>query len=183
MAWQTPKTDWTPSQQGVSNTDFNRIEGNTAFLYTAREFAANKSLVLANGNIGTTVEIGRTVAVLSIGKKIAIHHASYRFGRSGVRLLIEIRNGATNVLLDSANAVGSMVEVADTVAGGPPVLTPGYVYSDGPVNEIDYTNNTAVIIPIDVRLLAIVTDQPTPPDGPMTLNFDCNTAIKFNTEL
>jgi len=27
MAWQTPKTDWT-SADGVTDADFNRIEGN-----------------------------------------------------------------------------------------------------------------------------------------------------------
>ena len=32
--WQTPKTDWSASQeQGVSGADFNRIEGNAEYLY------------------------------------------------------------------------------------------------------------------------------------------------------
>ena len=32
--WQTPKTDWSASQeQGVSGADFNRIEGNIELLY------------------------------------------------------------------------------------------------------------------------------------------------------
>jgi WD40 repeat protein len=33
MAWQTPKVDW-GDQDGVANTDLNRIEGNTAALYS-----------------------------------------------------------------------------------------------------------------------------------------------------
>jgi hypothetical protein len=33
MSWQAPKTDWDSSQQGVSGNDFNRIEGNSLYLY------------------------------------------------------------------------------------------------------------------------------------------------------
>lgn len=32
MGWIEPKTDWNSSQQGVTDVDFNRIEGNIAFL-------------------------------------------------------------------------------------------------------------------------------------------------------
>lgn len=32
MAWQTPKTDWSP-EDGVLNSDFNRIEGNLQHLF------------------------------------------------------------------------------------------------------------------------------------------------------
>lgn len=36
MAWQTPKTDWTPAD-GVADTDINRIEGNIEELKTTTD--------------------------------------------------------------------------------------------------------------------------------------------------
>lgn len=39
MAWQNPKTDWS-TEDGVLNTDFNRIEGNLLYLYENRALQA-----------------------------------------------------------------------------------------------------------------------------------------------
>jgi len=36
MAWQTPKTDWTPPD-GVTDADLNRIEGNIQELQNTKE--------------------------------------------------------------------------------------------------------------------------------------------------
>ena len=41
--WQAPKIDWHPSnEEGVSGEDFNRIEGNTLYLYPAAENAKHR---------------------------------------------------------------------------------------------------------------------------------------------
>jgi len=40
MAVWNPKTDWNSSQQGVSSNDFNRIEGNTQYLYDVRRYTS-----------------------------------------------------------------------------------------------------------------------------------------------
>jgi hypothetical protein len=45
MAWQTPKIDWSP-EDGVLNSDFNRIEGNLQYLYDNMPSQALASVVL-----------------------------------------------------------------------------------------------------------------------------------------
>lgn len=50
MAWITPKTDWTAAD-GVRNTDFNRIEGNTQQLKDASIFTATHTRVGTINNL------------------------------------------------------------------------------------------------------------------------------------
>ena len=69
MAWQTPKTDWGINQQGVEDTDFNRIEGNTQWLYDNREPIFTKNTAF-NKNFGTTTGTVGDGAVLA-GKEPA----------------------------------------------------------------------------------------------------------------
>ena len=52
MAWQNPKTDWSP-EDGVLNSDFNRIEGNLQYLFDNRALQAKnliKYFVSASGS-------------------------------------------------------------------------------------------------------------------------------------
>lgn len=52
MAWQTPKTDWS-TEDGVLNSDFNRIEGNLQYLYDKMPSQAEASItryVTTTGN-------------------------------------------------------------------------------------------------------------------------------------
>lgn len=44
MAWQNPKTDWETNPKSPTAVDFNRIEGNTAFLLT--EIETKKGLLV-----------------------------------------------------------------------------------------------------------------------------------------
>lgn len=53
MAWQTPKTDWS-AQDGVRDTDLNRIEENLLYLYNTDGVRADKTVYVATtGNDST----------------------------------------------------------------------------------------------------------------------------------
>lgn len=85
MAWQTPKTDWAPPD-GVRDTDFNRIEGNTLALYEETARASRIIYVATTGNDdtgnGTSANPFKTVMkALSVapknlaGQSVTIHIA------------------------------------------------------------------------------------------------------------
>lgn len=72
MAWETPKTDWVANPKSPVGEDFNRIEGNTAFL---KDDIATKFL-----NVQTDIETKKGVIVdamndVGMGAEITDTHA------------------------------------------------------------------------------------------------------------
>lgn len=66
MAWQTPKTNWTPAD-GVADADFNRIEGNIQELQntkinTSEKGAANGVATLDSGGKIPDAQIPASIA-------------------------------------------------------------------------------------------------------------------------
>lgn len=52
MTWQNPKTNWGafPAQDGLKNSDYNRIEGNTLYLYNVLSGMPAKSVFTLDNN-------------------------------------------------------------------------------------------------------------------------------------
>ncbi len=86
-SWTTPKTDWNSSQQGVTDTDFNRIEGNTQYLYETP--ALDLTSIIAH--IGGVDSNSGTSAVAS-------------FTRKGNTVFLN-QPADIDILIDSAGAV------------------------------------------------------------------------------
>jgi len=92
MSWQNPKIDWTP-QDGVRNSDFNRIEGNILELYNSSMQTDRVLYVSPTGNdssgTGTTAAPYRTISkALSVlpknlnGKSVMVSIAGGTYSES-----------------------------------------------------------------------------------------------------
>jgi len=55
MAWQTPKTDWTPAD-GVTNSDFNRIESNINYIEKESRTPNQAATPAASGVLQTILD-------------------------------------------------------------------------------------------------------------------------------
>lgn len=85
MAWQTPKTDWT-AEDGVRNSDFNRIEGNILELYNTVKAQAD-TVIYVNADRGNDNNPGTASAPFkTIGKALSVIPRS--LGGKDVRLSI-----------------------------------------------------------------------------------------------
>jgi hypothetical protein len=94
MSWSTPKTDWTPPD-GVIDTDFIRIEENTAVLHKGNGQASLTTV--ASGN---NLAINETDETFIITGLTDIHFIKTTGRQSGNKIIL-INGGEDNIMLKS----------------------------------------------------------------------------------
>lgn len=110
--WQTPKVDWA-TEDGVMNTDFNRIEGNNQYLYdevnriAATMLASNVTIYVSTvGNDSTGT--GESAAPFKTIEK-AIN--SIPKNLNGFDATIHILSGTYSESIDIANYYGGFIKL------------------------------------------------------------------------
>ena len=104
MSWQTPKTDWSPSQeQGIAGADLNRIEGNTLH-HWQNSFDISGSLSYLGSYVdgaatrptgsqaltltGDGLLVQSTVRNVRAGNKLYLSRTAIMLANSGARLRV-----------------------------------------------------------------------------------------------
>lgn len=170
MAWQTPKTDWS-AQDGVRDTDLNRIEDNLLYLYNTDGVRADKTVYVAttgNDNTGTgsasapyaTINKAlNSISKTTNGRAVAVNIAA---GTYAENILIKGYSGPI-ILTGSYNAVAIVSSfkvdgcicildtLAITVAGktievtnGATLVGTGRLNASGAATNVSVTNGSRV---------------------------------------
>lgn len=143
MAWQTPKTDYTTTQQGVTGSDFNRIEGNLEHLYTY-----GNSLIKVSANIGRDDFVlslndlwvlRKSIITVPAEKKLLLRHYRYYAVQEDsslnrVALFVRSDNGY--------NAANPDFETTDTESYG--LGSPDFVLFDNTAGSSDVIDTVSV---------------------------------------
>lgn len=170
MAWQTPKIDWS-AQDGVRDSDLNRIEGNILALYETDAVRADKTIYVdATGSDGTGTgtasspyaSINKAISVLPKnlnGKSVAINIAAGTYnedvilrGYSGPLILtggyntyVNVNNFKVEGCICVLNAITiSTIGRAIEVTNGATVVGTGGLAVSGAPTSLNVTNGSRV---------------------------------------
>ena len=129
--WQTPKTDWDSSQQGIGDGDFNRIEGNTQFLYEYNSYL-KEGFLQGSGSLPDNT-IGMAMKSFGDGRKLILVptvddpfiRCDY-LGSSGIQIggqnAETISAAVPSFAVDESTAIAGTVQ-AQTLIGGNDSIT------------------------------------------------------------
>ena len=134
MAWQTPKTDWSTAD-GVRDTDFNRIEGNTLALYeetARRSYTIYVSASVGNddSNDGTTSRPYKT-----IGKALSMLPRNF----NGYPCTVHIAPGTYNETVTVNSAFRDMVKFVSSAFSSAVTIQQIIVENGGALELADMT--------------------------------------------
>lgn len=102
MAWQTPKTDWS-SEDGVRNSDLNRIEGNALELYNSYKVHADLT-VYVNASTGNDTGLGTSASPYKTITK-ALASIPSNIGNNVVEINIAAGTYEENVIIRGFNGL------------------------------------------------------------------------------
>lgn len=103
MAWQTPKTNWA-APDGVRDTDFNRIEGNTQYLYDGiadlRRHVDDSLYAISQRTAIGNLPVGAELALYENGVLVPYIKIHENYQNSGRNLVVR-KSSYTNATLQN----------------------------------------------------------------------------------